>query len=291
MLRQIVKKTRLAGAIVGMLIAAALLLSASAAPAGANEGPSYLALGDSVPFGFITQAGFEYGNADNFVGYPAYAGHALNLKTVNAACPGQTTSSFISVTATDNGCNAFRSFAPLHVAYSGSQFSFATSFLKSHQSTQLVSIMLGANDAFVLQDTCASNVNPPLCIEQGLPAVLATISTNLNTILHGLRGAGFHGLLVVVNYYSLDYADAAGTGLTELLNGAIGTTAHADGAVVADAFSAFQSAAAAAGGHTCNAGLLNALPQNQFKCDVHPSQSGAMLLASTVERGFAAVRG
>jgi lysophospholipase L1-like esterase len=290
MLRQIAKKSRLAGTMSGMLIAAALLLSASAAPAGATEGPSYLALGDSVPFGFITQAGFEYGNADNFVGYPSYAGHALNLKTVNAACPGQTTSSFISVTGPDHGCNAFRSVAPLHVAYSGSQFSFATSFLQSHQSTQLVSIMLGANDAFLLEDACASNVNPPLCIAQGLPAVLATISTNLNTILRGLRGAGFHGVLVAVNYYSLDYADAAGTGLTELLNGAIHTTAHADGAVVADAFSAFQSAAAGAGGHTCNAGLLNALPQDQFKCDVHPSQSGAMLLASTVERAFAAAR-
>jgi hypothetical protein len=33
----------------------------------------YLALGDSVVFGYITQAGFEYGNPDNFVGYPDYA--------------------------------------------------------------------------------------------------------------------------------------------------------------------------------------------------------------------------
>jgi lysophospholipase L1-like esterase len=289
MFRQIAKKGRAAASILGMLTAAALLLSASAAPAGADEGGGYLALGDSVPFGFITQAGFEYGNPVNFVGYPSYVGEALDLKTVNASCPGQTTSSFISLgpSVPDNGCNAYRASAPLHVAYSGSQLGFAASYLNAHHNTRLVSIMLGANDAFLLQKACANN---PQCIQAGLPQLLATISTNLNTILHGLRGAHFHGLLVVVNYYSLDYGDAAGTGLTSLLNQAIDSTAHADGAVVADAFSAFQAAASTtfAGGHTCKAGLLNALPQNQFLCDVHPSQSGAMLLASTVERAFEA---
>ena len=37
-------------------------------------------------------------------------------------------------------------------------------------------------------------------------------------------------------------------------------------------FTAFEDAAAAAGGLTCNAGLLNASSANQFTCDVHPSQ-------------------
>jgi lysophospholipase L1-like esterase len=287
MFKQIAKKSRTAAITAGLLTAAALLLSASAAPAAAHEGASYLALGDSVPFGFITQAGFEYGNPNNFVGYPSYVGETLNLKTVNAACPGQTTSSFISLGSSvpDNGCNAFRAGAPLHVTYSGSQLSFATDYLNEHHNTSLVSIMIGANDAFLLEKACANN---PQCIQAHLPQLLATISTNLNTILHDLKGAHFHGVLVVVNYYSLDYADAAGTGLTALLNQAIDSTAHADGAVVADAFTAFKAAASTtfAGGHTCKAGLLNALPQNQFLCDVHPSQSGAMLLASTVERAF-----
>jgi lysophospholipase L1-like esterase len=42
--------------------------------------------------------------------------------------------------------------------------------------------------------------------------------------------------------------------------------------------------ATVAGGHTCAAGLLNASPANQYLCDVHPSQSGQQLLASTVEQ-------
>jgi len=85
-----------------------------------------------------------------------------------------------------------------------------------------------------------------------------------------------------VNYYSRDYGDAAGTGLTQLVNQAIASHAHGDGAIVADAFSAFQQASAATAGHTCAAGLLNASPQNQFLCDVHPSQSGQELLAQAV---------
>ena len=36
----------------------------------ADPGHPYLALGDSVSFGYITQAGFEYRNPDNFIGFP-----------------------------------------------------------------------------------------------------------------------------------------------------------------------------------------------------------------------------
>jgi hypothetical protein len=98
----------------------------------------------------------------------------------------------------------------------------------------------------------------------------------------GHRAAHFHGRLIVVDYYSLDYSDAAGTGLTTLLNQAITSHAKAVGAIVADAFTAFAHAAAAAGGKTCEAGLLNTTPDNQATCDVHPSQSGAQLLAQAV---------
>src|SRR5580692_8671587 len=80
-----------------------------------NEEGLYLALGDSVPFGYITQAGYEYINADNFVGYPQYIGHARRLNPANASCPGETTGSFLSSTKEDNGCRAYRATSPLHV--------------------------------------------------------------------------------------------------------------------------------------------------------------------------------
>lgn len=242
---------------------------------------AYLALGDSVTFGFITQAGFEYINADNFIGFPNYVGQ-LRFNSTDAACPGETTGSFLSSTAPDDGCRDYREQFPLHISYASTQLDFALAFLSSHPETRLVTVLLGANDLFLLEDACAGD---PTCIANGLPQVLATISTNMQTILSDIRETGFKGAIVVVNYYSVDYSDAAGTQLTQLLNQALATSAAAQSVVVADVFTAFQVAAsgAFAGGNTCRAGLLNALPQNQLTCDVHPSQSGQLLIARVVE--------
>jgi hypothetical protein len=72
-----------------LLILCLLVTGASAAMSSESSPRPYLALGDSVAFGFITQAGFEYGNPDNFIGYPDYAGRALRLNDTNAACRGK----------------------------------------------------------------------------------------------------------------------------------------------------------------------------------------------------------
>src|SRR5207249_2076870 len=128
-------------------------------------------------------------------------------------------------------------------------------------------------------------------IGAGLPQVVAEVTANLQEILSELRATGFRGIITVVNYYSVDYSDPIETGLTTALNQAIAAAASAQtGTVVADVFAAFQSATAPVGGHTCNAGLLNASPQNQFTCDIHPRQSGQMLIARTVTQTFVAAR-
>ena len=262
---------------------------ASADPPDARGNDSFLALGDSVPFGYIAADGFAYVNANNFVGYPDYVGGDLRFKTANAACPGETSSSFISPTGPDNGCRAFRARFPLHVSYTSTQLDFATNFLATHKQARLVTIMLGANDGFLLQQSCHGDL---ACIQAGLPLVLGTLAANMNTILGRLHATGFRGALVVVNYYSLDYTDPAQTGLTVLLNQTLAAAAAANGAVVADAFTAFRTAASTpfAGGKTCRAGLLNVNPADptQTTCDVHPTQSGQQLLADTVEAAFEA---
>ena len=265
-------------------------LAAGSAAADDHEGAWALALGDSVVFGYIIQAGHQYVNARNFIGSPEYFADALHLNVANAGCPGEATSSFLSSTGADNGCRAFRSEFPLHVAYNSTQLAFATTFLKNHPAVRLVSIGLGANDFFLLEETCAANPNPSQCINAGLPATLAEVASNMATILADLRAAGFGGVLIIVNYYSLDYSDPVGTGITELLNQAIAAPAKAYGAVVADVFTAFGKVVAnpAIGGKTCNAGLLNVNPQDQTLCDVHPSQSGQQLIAKTIARAYRA---
>ena len=193
--------------------------------------------------------------------------------------PGRVDAGFISATGADNGCRPYKANFPLHTSYTGTQLAFATSFLNSHQNTKLVTIQLGANDLFILENRCAGSQT---CIAAGLPTVLATISSNMDTIFKAIDAAHFHGRLIVVNYYSLDYSNVAGTAVTALLNQALTKYAEADGAIVADAFTAFKQAAAVAAGKTCEAGLLNTTPGDETTCDVHPSQSGAELLAQAV---------
>jgi lysophospholipase L1-like esterase len=269
------------------LVTAAVATLASAAPPATQGNSSFLALGDSVVFGYIADDGFAYGNANNFIGYPDYAGRDLRFDTANAACPGETTGSFISPSAADNGCRPYKTNFPLHAGYTSTQLDYATNFLATHKQARLVIISLGADDGFLLEAACGGNI---ACIQNGLLALLGTIYSNMNTILGDLRATGFRGVLMVVNYYSVDYTDQVQTGFTIAINQTLAAVAAANGAVVADAFSAFQTAASTpfAGGKTCMAGLLNASAANQFLCDVHPSQSGQQLLADTVELTYQA---
>ncbi len=273
----------------GLTLAGAATLASAAPPAEPGDG-AFLALGDSVVFGFIDGDGYAYVNPDNFVGYPESVGHLLELDTTNASCPGETTSGFILWTGADNGCRPFRANFPLHVGYAPqqTQLNFATTFLSAHKKTKLVTISLGANDGFLLEASCNY---APACIQGGVAALANTIYSNMNTILSNLKATGFKGVLMVVNYYSLDYSDPVGNPFIVALNTALANAATANGAVVADAYSAFMTAATPAGGKTCLTGLLNgANPQTAnppFLCDVHPSLSGQRLLAKTVEAAYA----
>ncbi len=152
--------------------------------ADSNRPQEYLALGNSVAFGFNPSPSIDRSNADNFIGYPTPVAAALKEALTNASCPGETSSHFISLAGSDHGCGAYRANFPLHVAYSTSQLDYADGFLQSHPQTLVVSIDIGANDLFVLEEGCSFNVN---CILAGLPGMLATLSANLNTIYGHIR--------------------------------------------------------------------------------------------------------
>src|SRR4029078_3580471 len=53
-----------------------------------NDKP-YLALGDSVAFGFMPMPGFEAVNASNFVGFPGFVGGCARLTAIHAPRPGR----------------------------------------------------------------------------------------------------------------------------------------------------------------------------------------------------------
>lgn len=268
---------------VALMIAVFAVGSASATQR-ADSSNDYLALGDSIAFGYINQAQFEYYNPINFVGYPDWTGLAFGLDLANAACPGETTGSFLSTSAPDNGCRLYRELTQLHVNYGSAttQFAYAVGYLQANPGTALVTLQLGSNDVALLEEQCNNN---PQCIASGLPQVLATATANMATILAGLRATGYTGTLVIANYYSTDYSNQTTTEITSALNQAITAPAPAFGAVVADVFSAFQAVSSQfAQGKTCVAGLLNAKPGSStvLECDVHPSQSGHKLIAQTI---------
>jgi lysophospholipase L1-like esterase len=277
----------------GLFLLAALCLGATVT---AQDRRDALVLGDSIAFSYIASVGYDYfyTNPGNFIGFPDDLGRKYHLDVVNAACPGETTGSFLSSTAPDYGCRAFRGLYPLHADYKSTQLDFATSYLESHREVRLVTITLGANDGFLLEASCASNPTPVLveeCIETGAPAVLTSVAEHIATILADLRATGYAGAIVVTNYYSLDYSDLAGTALTRDLNAAIAAPASAYGAVVADVFTAFEKVASrtAFGGQTCNTGLLNPDVYNPYVCNDHPAQTGHRLIARTIADALRAV--
>src|SRR5580692_2355421 len=93
------------------MVAAASLIPALPASATPVTGPAsngtYLALGDSVAFGYVPPQAVpapNYRSANSFVGYPEDVAKALRLGVWNASCPGETTASMLVAGAPSNGC-------------------------------------------------------------------------------------------------------------------------------------------------------------------------------------------
>jgi lysophospholipase L1-like esterase len=260
----------------------AMLIAVTAPPAAASDpepDPLYLALGDSVAFGFNPLLDFR--NIANFVGYPEVLASRLDLDLTNASCPGETSAGFISLTGIDNGCRPYRALFPLHVSYTTSQLDFAVAFLLAHPNTSLVTIDIGANDLFVLERQCGQVTT---CVANGLPALLQHLAADLATIYGRIRGqAHYHGQIIALTYYAMDYNNPLGVAITHAINEVITHATRAADGQVANGFNAFRAIAEdRAGGSSCAAGLLIVTGTNPLTCDVHPSPFGRDVLAATV---------
>lgn len=248
--------------------------------AAASPPPPYLALGDSVAFGYSPLV--DASDPHDFSGYPTPAARALRESLTNASCPGETSSHFMDLTGPDNGCGLYRANFPLHVAYSGTQLAFTDGFLQSHPATQLVSINIGANDLFLLQKACLGSIS---CIKNGLPGMLAALAANLNTIYAHIRNLdGYHNAVVALTYYSLNYTDPVGTGIISQVNTVVAQVTVNWGGKVADGFGAFKAITVPAfNGDSCAAGLLILVASTT--CNIHPSYPSDNGLESHADTG------
>ncbi|HTW19224.1 MAG TPA: SGNH/GDSL hydrolase family protein [Mycobacteriales bacterium] len=286
--------------------AAAIRPAVTAATAAAHKaqpavtpGSRYLALGDSVPFGYREDNAIpppNYHHASNFVGFPEDVASNLDLRVTNAACPGETTASFINTSAQSNGCEnsftkgakhptpiGYRRIYPLHVHYTGlgeSQLTYAEKFLKKHPHTALVTLMIGANDGFICLERTSDS-----CFSE-FAALQQKITKNVTRILKGIRDkAHYQGQLVLVTYWSLNYHNTTDNYESQGLNSAVEKAGKNFHVRIANGYKQFRLASAQGHGDPCAAGLLTALSgADKGTCGVHPSVAGAAVLAQAVEQ-------
>ena len=267
------------------VFAITLILSAALAHAGVDA--RYLALGDSVAFGFnphIPYTKLTVSSGD-FVGYPESTANADGLDLTNASCPGETTGSFLDASQPDNGCHTGPKYDRyLKVNYEGApnQMAFALSYLANHPDTQVITINLGGNDLLLLEQQCKRSKDFAQCEIDQLPGTLANVADHLAAIFGALRASGFNGQIIVLTQYATDYADPLGAGAASQLRDVTANVADSNNfrVDVAPGFEAFESASASTNGDACQAGLLIKLPKGT--CDVHPSDAGRDVLANTV---------
>ncbi|HET9689575.1 MAG TPA: SGNH/GDSL hydrolase family protein [Acidimicrobiales bacterium] len=273
-----------------MALAAAVVAAAVLRPPGRSStatGGDYLALGDSIAFGYLPPDATtppDYRRPATLTSYVDDVAEARHYRVTNPSCPGETTGSMLAVDAVSNGCEnslgrpgGYRTAWPLHVEYRGSQQAFAVRFLRSHPATRLVTLTIGANDAFVCEqitaDHCAGAAERA--------AVVSEVDQGVGRILAGLRSDGrYRGPLLVVSDAAPDYSEPEMVAWAPSIDAAIARAAERNGALVADGLRAFAVAAGPVDG-PCRAGLL--ARRTRGGCDIHPSAAGHAVLARAAE--------
>jgi lysophospholipase L1-like esterase len=290
---------------------APLIFTFLAAPVFGANNFTYLALGDSVPFGMNVTLLPPYSQQTpkpaEFIGYPEAVAAAEHVAELNASCPGETSGSFLNTSVLDNGCNSphivplptegltpvtippFKTTFGLHTNYTGAQMDFALSQLAANRKIDLVTLSIGANDGLLVLPQLEQCGADPGCASTVLAPVLRSFGMNLAQILARIR-AQYQGTLILMTYYS---PSPSLDSFVEALNSVIIQVAMQVSAIpgfaaitIADGFTAFQNASASFNHDACLAGLLIPLPPspyNTLPCDIHPSALGRDLLASLVE--------
>ena len=238
----------------------------------------YLALGDSLAFGFqfdTFNANVPFVPASLFsTGYVDYLGGMLReirpgIRTVNYGCPVETTVTFIH-----GGCTYTAAGFPLHDPYDGAQLSAALAFLRAHRGkVSPITVNIGVNDLIALRTLCGNDV--PCYFANG-PAVLDGIAVRLHFILSQLRAAAPDAEIITFTNYDVAFLfDARLLQLTQAFNAVVIDTAAQSSVRVADVFGAFNDAPQPA--------TLCALT---FICspsqDSHPSDLGYEVIAREI---------
>jgi lysophospholipase L1-like esterase len=245
-------------------------------------GPHYfVALGDSLSYGFQPNFDFRDGFVDNVFADLQTSEQPVPISIENYACAGEKTSTMIN-----GGCpgNPVR-----HIEYSGPQLNAVVRFLEAHRGqVSPVTLEIGAND--VLPD-----FDPTTCsVSSSGTADLALMDQNLTqTILpqlvKALQTADGHraGDLHILNYYNPYAAKCPNSvDFIHTLNSHIAADAGQFLVPVVDVYSAFGGDAQMAQNVCATQNAYTWICDAQFH-DIHPTTTGYGVIAAAVEGALA----
>lgn len=206
----------------------------------------YLALGDSLAFGFHQQqflteiatntysaASFNDGYVDDFAAM--LTGIDPGIETANLGCPGETTSSMLGIGGNCSFPLALHYAPAPYYQYAASQMDAALSYLAAYGGTTVpITLDIGGNDVLHLVGDCGGDST---CMLNGLPATITTMVANLGTIIGELQSASSRTELLVMNVPDpYEFALPATIPIFAAFNLALDAVVTSRHAVLVDAF-------------------------------------------------------
>jgi lysophospholipase L1-like esterase len=303
--------TRLFLCVVALAAFAAIALAPAASASG--TGGTYLALGDSLAYGyhqaqfqeelktkgFVEAANFDDGYVDDF----GAALRLLNpkLQIVNDGCPGETTETMIKGSGPygPGFCAGGPTGSPfpkafLHHSYPGTQLEDALAILKAG-GVGTITLDIGANDILqFLGHTCGFPATFS-CSQEQIEAEIGHVAANVGSILAQLRAAAPKAKIIFVSQYNpyptVLKPEGTGDATVEALNGALKSVAASFGVGFANTARVINFSGTHGGPEAgdiptvcaftamCPGGTFNPASPN---ADIHPTKAGYAAMAAVV---------
>ncbi|HET7443883.1 MAG TPA: SGNH/GDSL hydrolase family protein [Solirubrobacterales bacterium] len=306
--------TRLFVCVAALVAFGALALAPAA---GASVGKTYLALGDSLAYGyhqaqfqeelkekgFVEAANFNDGYVDDFGATLKLLNPKLQI--VNDGCPGETTETFIKGSGPygPSFCAGGPTGSPfpkafLHHTYPGTQLADALAIAKE-SGTGTITLDLGANDILqFLSHTCGFPATFT-CTPEQIEAEIGQVVSNVGFILSQLRAAAPKAKIVFVSQYNpyptLLKPEGTGDATVEALNSALKSVAAKFGVGFANTLRVINFSGTHGGPEAgdiptvcaftamCPGGTFNpASPE----ADIHPTKAGYAAMAGVTVAAY-----
>ena len=238
----------------------------------------YLALGDSVAYGFqpakmsagLPPSGFNTGYVDVFAARLRTI--APKIRVVNYSCPGESTKTFVA-----GGCSGRRDVKQLHDAFKGAQLEAALAFLRAHPGqVSPITLTLGVNDLGDLVEACKGDF---ACAQARAPRAFAQLGSRLTSIVKRLGAAAPNAEIILTGAWNFNVDGLKQT--DPLFRSADATIARAAAAGKADfakTFPVFNPQ----GSITRQKSRLCALTFICSKEDPHPTDAGYRAIGAAV---------